>query len=48
MNREVRRKMRPAKEEWIEEQCKNTDGNDSGNTKEAYTTLKAVTKTQTA
>ena len=39
--------MKAAKEEWIEEQCKNIEkGMMSGNRKEAYNTLKAVTKTQ--
>ena len=47
MNREVRKKMKSAKEEWIEEECKDTEkGMMSGNSKEAYNTLKAVTKTQ--
>ena len=35
------------KEEWTEEQCKNTEkGMMSGNSKEAYSTLKALTKIQ--
>ena len=39
--------MKAAKEEWIEEQCKNIKkGMMSGNSKEAYNTLKALTKTQ--
>ena len=47
MNREVRKKMKAAKEGWIEEQCGNTEkGMMSGNSKEAYHTLKALTKTQ--
>ena len=47
VNREVRNKMKVAKEEWIEEQCKNTEkGVMSGNSKEAYNTLKALTTTQ--
>ena len=47
VNREVRKKMKTAKEEWIEEQCKNTEKEMmSGNSKEAYNTLKAFTKTQ--
>ena len=38
--------MKAAKEEWIEEQCKNIEkGMMSGNRKEAYNTLKALTKT---
>ena len=41
--------MKAAKEGWIEEQCKNVEkGIMSGNGKEAYNTLKALTKTQTA
>ena len=47
MNREVRKKMKAAKCEWIEEQCKNIEkGMMSGNSKHAYNTLKALTKTQ--
>ena len=47
MNREVRKKMKAAKDEWTEEQCKNIEkGIMSGNSKEAYNTLKALTKTQ--
>ena len=39
--------MKAAKEEWIEEQCKNIEkGMVLGNSKEAYNTLKALTKTQ--
>ena len=48
MNREVRKKMKAAKEEWTEEQCKNIEeGMMSGNNKEAYNTytLKALVKT---
>ena len=46
MNREVRKKMKAAKEEWIEEQCKNIEkGMVLGNSKEAYNTLKALNKT---
>ena len=38
--------MTAAKEEWIEEQCQNTEkGMMSGNSKEAYNTLKALPKT---
>ena len=45
-NREVRTKMRAAKEEWIEEQCDNIEkGMETGNSKQAYSTLKALTKT---
>ena len=47
MNREVRKKMKAAKDEWTEEQCKNIEkGIMSRNSKEAYNTLKALTKTQ--
>ena len=46
VNREVRKKIKAAKEEWIEEQCKDMEnGMMSGNSKEAYNTLKALTKT---
>ena len=39
--------MKPAKEEWIGERCKNIEmGIMSGNSKEVYNTLKALTKTQ--
>ena len=44
MNREVRKKMKAAKEEWTEEQCKNKEnGIKSGNSKGAYNILKALT-----
>ena len=47
MNKEVRKKMKAAKEEWTEEQRKNIEkGMMSGNSKVAYNTLKALTKTQ--
>ena len=47
VNKEVRNKMKTAKEEWTEEQRKNIEkGMMSGNSKEAYNTLKALTKTQ--
>ena len=47
VNREVWKKMKAAKREWIEEQCKNIEkGMTSGNSKEAYNTLKALSKTQ--
>ena len=47
VNREVRKKKNAAKEEWIEEQCKNIEKvMMSGNSKKAYNTLKALTKTQ--
>ena len=42
-NRDVRRKE--AKEEWTEELCKNLEnGMVSGKSKEAYSTLKALTR----
>ena len=47
MNREVRKKMEAAKEEWTEVQCKNIEKRmTSENSKEAYNTLKTLTKTQ--
>ena len=47
VNREVKKKMKAAKKEWLEEQCKNIEKEMmSGNSKEAYNTLKALTKTQ--
>ena len=46
-NREVRKKMKAAEEEWTEEQYKNRkNGMMSGNSKDACNFLKAVTKTQ--
>ena len=44
MNREVRKKMKAAKDEWIVERCKKEMM--SGNSKETYNTLKALTETQ--
>ena len=45
INREVRKKIKAAKEEWIKEQCKDRDkGMMSGNSKEAYNSPKAITK----
>ena len=45
MNTEVMKKMKAAKEEWTEKQCKNLEkGVMSGHSKEAYNTLKALTK----
>ena len=39
--------MKAAKEEWIEDQCKIIEkGMVSGNSKKAYTTLKAITNIQ--
>ena len=47
MNRAVRKKMKAAKKEWIEEQCKNIEkGMMTGNSKKAYNTLKTLTKFQ--
>ena len=44
-NREVRKGMRAAKEKWIESQCNTIDSNmRTGNSKEAYATLKALTR----
>ena len=49
VHREVRQKMRAAKETWIEEQCKAMDkGMQSGNSKQAYDTLRTLTKTSQA
>ena len=44
VDREVRKKMKAAKEGWIEKHCKK--GMMSGNSKKAYNTLKALSKTQ--
>ena len=47
VNRDVRQKMKAAKEEWTEEQCKDIEeGMMSGNSEKAYNTLKGLTKTQ--
>ena len=47
MNREVRKKMNAARNKWIEEQCKNIEKEMmSGNNKVAYSTPKALIKTQ--
>ena len=41
------KKIKAAKDEWTEEKCKNIEkGMISGNSKEAYNTLYALTKTQ--
>ena len=46
VNREVGKKMKTGKEEWTEEQCKNTEqGMMSGHSKKDCNTLKALTKT---
>ena len=50
MDKEVRKKMKAAKKEWREEQCKNIimeKGMMSENSKEAYNTPKALTDTKT-
>ena len=47
MNREVRKEMKARKKERTEEHCKNIQkGMMSRNSKEAYNTLKVLTKTQ--
>ena len=47
VNGEVRKKMKAAEEGWTAEQCENIEkGMMSGNNKEAYNALKALTKTQ--
>ena len=47
VNREVRKKMTAAKEEWTEEQCKNIEkGIMSGNRKEAHDAPRSLTKSQ--
>ena len=47
VNREVGKNVKVAKEEWIENQCENIKKRMmSGNNKEAYTTIKALIKTQ--
>ena len=46
VHREVRRKMRAAKEKWIAEKYSATErGTETGNSKQAYNTLKALTRT---
>ena len=46
VHREVRQNMRAAKEKWIEKQCEAMEkGLETGNSKQAYNTLKALTKT---
>mgnify|MGYP006273469667 CR=1 FL=1 len=46
-NNLVRKKMREAKEQWINEQCENIEaGMTKGNSKHAYDTLKKLTKAQ--
>ena len=47
VNREVRKKTKAAKEEWAEKLCKHMKKRImSGSSKEAYNTLKALTKAQ--
>jgi len=43
-HREVKKKMKEAKEEWIEQQCNEIDKGMKNNSKKAYKTLKALTK----
>ena len=46
-NRAVRKKMTEAKETWISKQCETIEAAmEKGNSKEAYSTLKTLTKTQ--
>ena len=46
MHRQVRKKIGIAKEEWIEEQCSAIKkGMETGDSKNAYSTLKSLTKT---
>ena len=46
VHRQVRKKIQIAKEEWIEEQCSTIEkGMETGNSKNAYSTLKSLTKT---
>ena len=47
VNREIRKKMEAAKDEWSEEQCKNIEkGMMSRNSQKACNTFKALVKTQ--
>ena len=47
VNKNIRKRMREAKEKWITEQCESIDaGIRQGNSKAAYATLKKLTKTQ--
>ena len=47
MNKDVRKNVKAPKEGWIEEHRKNMKKRMmSGNSKEAYNSLKALTKTQ--
>ena len=46
MYRQVRKKIQIAKEEWIEEQCSTIEkGMETGDSKNAYSTLKSLTRT---
>lgn len=47
VNQQIRTRMKEAKEDWIEDQCCSVEiGMASGDSKKAYETLKALTKTQ--
>ena len=49
INKEIRTKMKSAKEEWITEQCNNIDISlKDGNSKKAFETLKKLTNTKQA
>ena len=46
VHRQIRKKIQIAKEEWIEEQCSVIEkGMETSNSKNAYSTLKSLTKT---
>ena len=46
VHRQVRKMIQIAKEEWTEEQCSTIEkGMETGNSKNAYSTLKSITKT---
>ena len=47
VNRDVRKKMKVAKEEWIEEQCRNIEkGMMSGNSKEEFHSSRVLQRTK--
>lgn len=47
VNKQIRKRMKKAKEDWIEDQCCNVEeGLANGNSKKAYETLRILTKTQ--
>ena len=46
VNSKIRRKMKEAKEDWIERQCTIIEQGITSNSKVAYQTLKTLTKTQ--